>query len=217
MWAVALGGALKQGSSFGGTFVILAIGPPWSCSLAATGTVRPVATGPLHRRLRLGYTPAGPVAPHYTWRHMAHPCLACGACCSTWPVQFDTSEVTLALRPYVVPAASFFPCSLPRCRVARCRVARCPLPVVRCPLSVVRCPLSVVRCPLSVVRCPLPVARCPLPVARDARGSKPLPRGFDQARKRKWPGGPYASLSGYATGCRPTSQPNAEPTSCIGS
>lgn len=37
---------------------------------------------------------------------MAHPCLECGACCSTWPVQFHASEVTAALKPHVVPAAT---------------------------------------------------------------------------------------------------------------
>ena len=35
---------------------------------------------------------------------MAHPCLTCGACCATWPVQFARSEVTQALRAYVVAA-----------------------------------------------------------------------------------------------------------------
>jgi len=37
---------------------------------------------------------------------VAHPCLECGACCSTWPVQFAAHEVTDALRAYVVPAAT---------------------------------------------------------------------------------------------------------------
>jgi len=35
-----------------------------------------------------------------------HPCLTCGACCSTWEVQFDAAEVTTALTPHVVPAAT---------------------------------------------------------------------------------------------------------------
>jgi Fe-S-cluster containining protein len=34
---------------------------------------------------------------------MIHPCRACGACCATWPVQFDRTEVTEALRPHVLP------------------------------------------------------------------------------------------------------------------
>ena len=37
---------------------------------------------------------------------MPHPCLECGACCATWAVQFDRIEVTRALRPHVVPAAT---------------------------------------------------------------------------------------------------------------
>lgn len=37
---------------------------------------------------------------------MAHPCLECGACCSTWAVQFDATEVTGALKPHVVAAAT---------------------------------------------------------------------------------------------------------------
>ncbi len=37
---------------------------------------------------------------------MAHPCLSCGACCATWAVQLERSELTRALRPHVVPAAS---------------------------------------------------------------------------------------------------------------
>jgi hypothetical protein len=35
---------------------------------------------------------------------MAHPCQTCGACCATWAVQIDRSEVKAALRPHVVPA-----------------------------------------------------------------------------------------------------------------
>ncbi|MFT5458997.1 MAG: Fe-S-cluster containining protein [Myxococcota bacterium] len=53
---------------------------------------------------------------------MAHPCLECGACCATWAVQFDASEVTVALRPHVVPAATAKHCIMagtegdsPRC------------------------------------------------------------------------------------------------------
>ena len=37
---------------------------------------------------------------------MSHPCLRCGACCATWEVQFERSEVTDALRDHVVPAAT---------------------------------------------------------------------------------------------------------------
>ncbi|MBW1881598.1 MAG: YkgJ family cysteine cluster protein, partial [Deltaproteobacteria bacterium] len=37
---------------------------------------------------------------------MTHPCLDCGACCATWAVQFERTEVTRALRPHVVPAAT---------------------------------------------------------------------------------------------------------------
>ncbi len=37
---------------------------------------------------------------------MTHPCLLCGGCCATWSVQFDRAELTRALRPHVVPAAT---------------------------------------------------------------------------------------------------------------
>lgn len=35
---------------------------------------------------------------------MSHPCLTCGACCATWSVQFDRTEVTARLKPHVVAA-----------------------------------------------------------------------------------------------------------------
>jgi Fe-S-cluster containining protein len=37
---------------------------------------------------------------------MGHPCVECGACCATWAVQFDRSEVTAALEEHVVEAAT---------------------------------------------------------------------------------------------------------------
>ena len=37
---------------------------------------------------------------------MSHPCRTCGACCSTWAVQFERREAKGPLRAYVVAAAT---------------------------------------------------------------------------------------------------------------